>query len=247
MSKALSLIQVNIVILSMLLASVFLAKGAVTKEVPIKSIHQGTAINAANQTINFVDPTFAGIWNYTDKPVAELPNIRRSYTWGSSVVGSETTPKEIYAGSYRTVQYFDKARMEIGTDKVSGKPIVTSGLLVKELITGYRQFGDNIFIQETPSDVQIAGDPNIGEANSISPTYASFRKVVTINAGQNSKPPAIGSLTSIHIDKNGNTTTLANPPEKRILAAYEPTTQHNIADVFVDFGKQTCPIWNGSS
>ena len=47
---------------------------------------------------------------------------------------------------------------------------VTNGLVVVELITGRLQFGDTTFEQQTPSEVNVAGD--LDDPNG--PTYAVF-------------------------------------------------------------------------
>ena len=74
---------------------------------------------------------------------------------------------EPYNGATRQVQYFDKARMEVNNP--AGDPTslyyVTTGLLVKELVTGQRQDGNNTFTSLSPSTVQVAGDFNVNGAN----------------------------------------------------------------------------------
>jgi hypothetical protein len=67
----------------------------------------------------------------------------------------------------RTVQYFDKSRMELGNNNSS----VTNGLLTKELVTGLRQDGDNTFTQLIPSTVQVAGDDNSTGGNASAPNH----------------------------------------------------------------------------
>lgn len=59
------------------------------------------------------DGAFTRTWERTDKPVAD-GRVNRTWMWGPDAF-TQATP-ESYAespGSQRTVQYFDKTRMEI--------------------------------------------------------------------------------------------------------------------------------------
>ncbi|MEI6046350.1 MAG: PQQ-binding-like beta-propeller repeat protein [Chloroflexota bacterium] len=205
-------------------------------------------IGAEAATASFTSPSFATTWNRVDKPLEELTNLGRGYTWGPTVPNSENVTNEVYNGQNRKVQYFDKARMEINNPDANPNDLfyVTTGLLVKELVTGQRQDGDNSFTTLPPSTVQVAGDPNDGEANAIAPTYASFSKVGTFSGNENGKPSALGSPINTQIDKAGNLSTL-NPVEPRLISGYDNVTQHNIADVFVDYSNQQGQVWSGNT
>ena len=124
---------------------------------------------------------------------------------------------------------------------------VTNGLLTKELVTGQRQDGDNTFTTQTPSTVQVAGDDNSGGGNAISPTYASFKNVVSFNPGENTAPNRVGQPANLAINKAGQVTTLDTPPSKLTLGTYEGTLGHNIPLVFLYFQAQTGRTWNGSA
>lgn len=201
----------------------------------------------AHAAFNFNDPAFAGTWNQVDKPVAELPGIGRGYTWGPPAPGTLAIINEPYNGSTRPVQYFDKARMELNPRApISSIYHVTTGLLVKEMVTGARQDGDYAFTQLAPSTLQIAGDPNFEGANTIAPTYASFRGLGTFFGTENMSPNKAGSVINSRVDRAGNVT-LFNPPETRTLKTYNSITHHNIADVFADFASQSGTIWNGTA
>lgn len=197
---------------------------------------------------NFSSAGFLLTWNRVDKVVDELPNPGRGYTWGPLVAGSGMVTTETYNGVSRKVQYFDKARMEINQPDANPSDLfyVTTGLLVKEMVTGQRQDGDNIFTRLTPSPVQIAGDPNLGGANAIAPTYASFQGVTTSVGNINGQPRAANSAIINRLDKVGQVTTFS-PPEQRLLTDYDSATQHNIADVFTNFANQRGLIFDGSS
>src|ERR1700742_5078324 len=92
------------------------------------------------------DPTFGNVlfqnrWVEQDRLVGSA-GVSRPYTWGPSVPEAPAARQEPYnssPGGSRQVQYFDKARMEINNP---ADGIVTSGLAVKELVSGLRQDGD---------------------------------------------------------------------------------------------------------
>jgi sugar lactone lactonase YvrE len=197
----------------------------------------------------FNDPGFASTWNRVDKPLLDLAGgAGRGYTWGPALPQAAQVSHESYNGGQRTVQYFDKARMEVNNP--GGNPqdlfYVTTGLLVKELVTGKRQDGDNTFSQYPSSDVQVAGDTNEAGGNRVAPTYANFRFLGTFHGTENGQPAAQGQPVTQRIDHDGKLTTIS-PPESRLVTGYDPVTQHNIPDVFVAFANAEGPIWNGSN
>ena len=193
------------------------------------------------------EPDFGGvtqfrtIWVAQDKLVGD-PGINRPYTWGPGVPGAPTTLSEPYVespGGTRRVLYLDKARMEINDP---GTGFVTTGLAVKELVSGKRQDGNNTFVTLTPSQTQVAGDPVGG--NPDAPVYASFQNVVTLgNADANSKPNAVGSTINQFIAKNGTVSTIV-PPVALTIGAYQSQTGHNIAAPFETFKNQNGPVTN---
>ena len=101
---------------------------------------------------------FSDTWARTDKPVA-AGKVNRTWMWGPQA----NTPalSEPYAGApggTRTVQYFDKSRMEDNSWRQASAPWnVTNGLLAKELVTGRLQLGDNTFEQHAPAQINVAG------------------------------------------------------------------------------------------
>src|SRR6476469_9531259 len=142
------------------------------------------------------EPDFGGVSQFRTRWVGQdalvgTPGVNRPYTWGPNIPGAPTTLSEPYAnspGGTRRVLYLDKARMEINDP---GTGFVTTGLAVKELVSGLRQDGNNTFVALKPSQTQVAGDPV--SVNPDAPVYASFKNVVTLgNADANSKPAAVG-------------------------------------------------------
>ena len=99
---------------------------------------------------------------------------------------SEYLPEQYQEASngQRFIQYFDKARME----QTTAGGAVTNGLLTVELITGQRQFGDNLFTTYPPATIPVVGDP----INTF-PTYASLSASVFPNKVAQSAQP-IGTV-----------------------------------------------------
>ncbi len=210
----------------------------------ISLVLQSLEINS----VNAIGTDFMPTWERVDRPVREIPGVGRGYTWGPDLKVTKPVISELYNGSLRKVQYLDKARMEVNNPKGSTSDLfyVTTGLLVKELVTGFRQDGDNSFAKLTPSNIQVAGDPNVGGVNQVAPTYSSFKNVITFVGTENSGTNAVGKVIRERIDRAGTIITIT-PPESRTYTAYDSVTRHNVADVFVEFGNQLGLVWNGKS
>jgi outer membrane protein assembly factor BamB len=208
--------------------------------------------NVASAAPTFADPNFRQVWERTDKLVDErnASGAGRGFIFGPSIFTGQENYTEA-PGGQRLVQYFDKARLEINNPNGNRNDpnFVTSGLLVKELVLGRQQNGDNEqnFIQGNSSEVQVAGDPNTGSQNQIAPTYKSFSGIATF-AGSNPVESKVGQQVNQRIDRAGNVTTISgNTPANVTYTYYEPATKHNVADVFVRYGNTQGLIWNGSS
>ena len=200
-------------------------------------------ISPAFSAPSFANDKFKTLWSYSDKLVDEIPGAGRGFTWGPNSFGSPIEDYQEGAGGKRQVQYFDKSRMELSANG----QFVTNGLLTKELVTGQRQDGDSKFTSLAPSSVQVAGDDNSGGGNAISPTYASFKDVVTFNPGENTAVNQVGQKAALAINKSGLVSSLSNPPALVLIGAYDSVLGHNIPQVFVDFQNQTGKVWNGST
>jgi hypothetical protein len=189
------------------------------------------------------DPDFRGNsaflskWQRTDKPVAD-GKTARSWLWGPNTIQIVNEPYEEAPGKQRLVAYLDKARMEINNPSSN---FVTNGLLVKELISGQEALGDVKTLSRLPADISVAGDPgNPG------PTYATFRKVSTLNGTDNPSTNQVGQSVTATIVRDGTTGTNATLGANVKVAYFEPTLKHNIPDVFWNFMNQKGPIWDGS-
>jgi chitodextrinase len=167
-------------------------------------------------------------WERTDRPVKDI-GVKRTWMWGPESRTPAMTERYTESPSgIRTVQYYDKSRMEI-TDPNKfddGLWYVSNGLLVVELMSGRLQLGDNTFEQRTPANVNVAGDPD----DPTGPTYATL-------ANTRAAPPlADGQVITQRIDRAGNVTDDPSLAGRGVTAAtYVPETNHRVASPFWDF------------
>jgi hypothetical protein len=147
----------------------------------------------------------------------------------------------------RTVQYFDKARMEANpevTDPTSPW-VVTTGLLVVELTSGRVQTGPDSFESRRPADIAVVGDHRPGAALDTAPRYSSFRDVASLpGVPGRGVPAAIGAEVGASIDRSGKITILppADLPALVRYSAYAQATGHNIPDVFDRYMQTEGPV-----
>jgi hypothetical protein len=165
----------------------------------------------------YADPQFKTQW---DQGEAITPNF-----WGP-LANAKDVPPEPYkeaTGGTRTVQYFDKGRMELTGGKV------TNGLLATELVKGQIQVGDATFTPQAPPAIPIAGDPD-----NPGPTYASLAtKAASLLAASTSK---VGSPVAATVSAAGDVTNpaaTATPPTT--ISAFDDTTKHNVPKAFADY------------
>ncbi|NOK61142.1 MAG: hypothetical protein GFH27_549307n125 [Chloroflexi bacterium AL-W] len=176
----------------------------------------------------FVDPSFATVWNRSDRPVAEQI-VPRSWMWGPRGLMARAENYTQSQSGMRQVEYFDKARMEINNPSgdEDSSWFVTTGLLVVELVSGQMQIGDNNFVNRAPADIPIAGDAD--DANA--PTYASFVNLIVEPTGDRT-----GQAVDEMIDRSGRISDYTGSQSSEIhLAHFVPETGHNIPDAFWDY------------
>jgi hypothetical protein len=190
---------------------------------------------------DFIDPAFQAIWERTDLP-AEQGVAKRSFIWGPALFTApdgtrlpRTEPYRDFEGGLRTVQYFEKARMELTTLE---RGRVSAGLLVREMISGQIQLGDTATQPYPPADVPIAGDPT----NNPAPTYATLAKVATLSPGVNVAPDRTGAKVDSVLNTDGTVSPTNGTVEAVPYAYYVPETKHNIAAPFWTFLTQQGPV-----
>ncbi len=193
----------------------------------------------------FVTPGFGTLWARTDRPVAQ-GTIARSWVWGPGPGPARTEPYKEAPGGLRTVQYFDKARMEVNPAATPGGPWdVTTGLLVVELVSGRVGTGDHDTLQQAPAEIPVAGDPDPpGAGDPLSPVYRSFAAVASLPGGPARKAAdRTGALVTDTINRAGAIS--AGPQADVRYQTYVPETGHNIPDVFWRYMNTTGPVLDG--
>ena len=175
----------------------------------------------------FADPAFEGVWDRTDRLVAEGA-VSRTWIWGPEPQAAAFY--EPYAESpdgRRMVLYFDKSRMEInqpGEESQDGWH-VTNGLLVVEMMEGRIQVGDDEFIDAEPALINVAGDPsNRGGVN-----YAMLARL------RFEEPHPEGEPITAYLDQDG-TLSEVEPIDPSVTAGpLAEETGHRTASVFWEF------------
>ena len=124
------------------------------------------------------------LWERTDSLIS-IGTVSRSWLWGPYDQGTGVTallePYEQGVGGWRWVTYFDKARMEITrpdpqVESYEDKPYyITNGLLVREMVTGQLQRGDNRFENRGSANLPTAGDLSTANKTPSFNVYAAFQ------------------------------------------------------------------------
>ncbi len=176
-------------------------------------------------------PEFDRTWARTDKPVAD-GNVDRTWMWGPEAnTGAIEESYDESPEGVRTVQYYDKSRMEIThPDAVDdGVWYVTNGLLVNELISGRVQVGDTLFqVRQPAEDINVAGDPD--DVNG--PTYETFSHLLDL------PPLADGAPVIQRLARDGTITDDPSLADAGVTAAYRVQVigiDHQIASPFWEF------------
>ncbi len=193
---------------------------------------------------DFLDFAFRPVWERADLPT-EGGAATRTFIWGPALFVAPDGPKlprtEPYRdleGGLRTVQYFEKARMELTTPD---KGRVTAGLLVREMVSGMLQLGDTQMEPYAPAGVPVAGDP----LNNPCPTYATLAKVASITPTANSAPDRTGTAIDGALKTDGTIIPVAGVADPTTYGYYVPETKHNIAAPFWAFLNQQGTVIGG--
>ncbi|MBN9392679.1 MAG: S8 family serine peptidase [Chloroflexi bacterium] len=180
------------------------------------------------------------VYDRSDKAVLEgKPGA--SWVWGPRVQDSTEDYVESPGGK-RQVYYFEKGRLEINNPAKdpNDKYYVTSGLLLREMITGQFQVGDSQVVDHGPANVPLAGDIAPGVPDS--PTYASLTNLVSFDGSWRSD-----DVTGQPVDKllglGGAISTRPDLVQGVTYGQYYKETGHNVAKPFVDFMNHTGTIY----
>jgi hypothetical protein len=207
------------------------------------SLSAGLVAPSALSQSSFADPAFKALWDRTDGLVASGA-VKRPWVWGPAPAASLSEPFGGIPGNSHLVQYFDKGRMEINDPNANkADPFyVTNGRLAVELISGQMQTGLSTFETRAPAAINLASDADDPSA----PTYQSFNGVTSIPNAPNVRtaPDQTGQLVRTAIDRQGVTQPWPqdHPDYGVRIAHFEPTTGHNIPDVFWEYLNQQTDI-----
>ena len=172
-----------------------------------------TGLSTVQAADKFANPAFQAQWQADE---AITPNF-----WGPPIASAASTTMEPYGGAQRTVQYFDKGRMEL---TIPNGP-VTSGLLVHELMTGQLQRGDNQFQALAPAAVSVAGD-------STNP-FPLYRDLASGPAM--SMKAMVGTPVTLLLTPQGGSTIPQPQDEQAVISLIDGQTGHGLPKGFADF------------
>jgi beta-lactamase class A len=165
-----------------------------------------------------------------------LGEEQHAWTWGPRVLRSGVEPYAQSPEGRREVWYFDKGRMEISDPQRDPDDTwyITSGLLVRELISGEMQLGDDQYEMWEPAAIPVAGDLEASPPTTV--TYADLHAIATIHGEAHAaeRGPEQSPLSDV-ISAGGSITKDEHFARYDVPTGYyDPTTQHNIATVFTD-------------
>ncbi len=200
------------------------------------SVSPAVSVSSAPPTVPEPKPGLANadisvrnLWQTADGPVAAR-TVQRTWLYGPDIFEARYEPYHEAPGSRRVVYYFDKVRLEITNPAANRNSqwFVSSGLLVRELVSGNLQLGDNKFEGRGPAQIPVVGDP--APANPTAPTYATFNGLASLNNDRRAVDRT-GQAVLESLAKDGTVSTLAAAPAKVTFAMYEKTLGHNVPDV----------------
>jgi len=183
---------------------------------------------------DFASPLFAQRWQQDEHvapnfwgPLADAhPGQDEPYGGGDACRPPRQCPASIPDGSamgHRLVQYFDKGRMELNGGGQG--TIVTSGLLVHELITGQLQVGDTQFQALAPAAVSVAGD-----STNAFPLYRDLG-----NGAAVSTMAPVGTPVTLLLTPHGSSTIPQPPDAQTVVSLIDTQTGHGVPTAFADF------------
>lgn len=180
-------------------------------------------------------PDVALRWAADDASIVN-GDTSHTWTWGPHIF---RTIAEAYAEApdqVRAVWYLDKARMEVTNPAGdSDEPwFVTSGLLVRELISGRIQVGDAAYETRTPADTPLAGDLDAPRDQTI--TFLDLKPLASLDNDKRSPSRTEYDASVVEVLGKGG---VVSQHERLLeyavhLRTYDEILGHNIAHVFTD-------------
>jgi hypothetical protein len=173
---------------------------------------------------------FTRTWERADRPIVE-GRASRPWVWGPEPFAEQSEEYVEAQAGQRTVQYYDKARMEL-----TGGGSVSLGLLVLEMAAGRLQLGDSEYAERDPAAINLAGDPDDVAA----PTYATVGRLLEQPAA------ADGAALTLRIDRLGNVSDDPGLVLYNVTAAQRVPVggrEHQIASVFWQYLTSTAVVY----
>ena len=216
--------------------SVFMPRRWTTPFV-IASLALGLLAHDVLAASSFATPAFQQRWSQDEGlirnfwgPLALATNGQpEAYVYDNScsTILNESTAYCIPAPNtlQRTVQYFDKGRME--ANPLPGRSQVTSGLLVREMISGNMQTGDRTFMPRQPAAIAIAGD--------LDNTFPKYSDLTTARVPMILPP---GAPVSTQLNSDGSASAVAPaavPDAASAISTTDAVTQVAVPRIFDDF------------
>lgn len=192
--------------------------------------------------ISASDPAVQELWWEGDGAVYTR-SVARSWLWGPDTWAEMGEQYAQSANGDREVNYFDKARLEVN-DAEGAEAELTAGLLVRDMILGQAQVGDDEFTEIGPADIPLAGDGK--RVNPNSPTYASLNPLASLEdqpnrASEREDEWIVETINSI--SQIGTYTELENMAQ---YGSFEETLGHNLAAVFESYFDTLSVDWQVS-
>ncbi|MCX2726960.1 transglycosylase SLT domain-containing protein [Thermomicrobium sp. 4228-Ro] len=176
-------------------------------------------------------PAVAALWVTLDGGV-RYQEAGRSWILGPAIRAVATEPYADAQNGTRTVYYFDKARVEVA-DPTTSDPRhgLTLGLLVRDMVLGVIQVGDDRFVPVAPAEIPLAGDL---ENNEHAPTYASLHRLATIGTQAEARraPARIGQPVTALLARDGSVFPDAVRDSSVRIETYDTDSGHNIPGIF---------------
>lgn len=196
------------------------------------AVHEADPASAMPPGLQLSPPKVQTLWLELDGAVYQELE-RRSWLLGMDVWAVGDEPYADAADGNRDVFYFDKARIEDTAETLlDGDTTLTAGLLVRDMILGAAQVGEDEFIEIGPAEIPLAGDPL--EFNQDAPTYASLASVATLD-GENQAVPRYGEAITQTIRLDGLVGRNDQLGQAAQYGSYYPATGHNVATVFEEY------------
>ncbi|MFW6074842.1 MAG: hypothetical protein ACOC9Y_04555 [Chloroflexota bacterium] len=170
---------------------------------------------------------------WTDRPIAEN-RVSRDWVWGPGAIsGPIDEPFEGDDQSERTVQYFEKGRLEVAVHRDGMWP-VTGGLLAVEMISGSIQVGIDSFDEQPPAEITVFGDGETG------PAYADLVQLL------DQEPLGEGEAISQRIAADGRIEDVPFLARRGFMTVHpDEAGEHSIAEPFWEFMNARGEVFDG--